>query len=154
MTMLREKRRTPEEELTFQIGSGVSLSGTLQLAVGGWLAQLGVLDFAGGTVVHINSGIAALALTKMNTGYELPMKGSGYNYDLALTTLMAKFYPSGMLGVGITGLMASFMSGMAGNVSAFATVWTYDLYKPFILSGHTLFKKCLPTSFRFPPRFF
>jgi SSS family solute:Na+ symporter len=48
---------------------------------------------------------------------------------------MAQFYPSGMLGVGITGLMASFMSGMAGNVTAFNTVWTYDIYQTYIKPG-------------------
>ena len=45
---------------------------------------------------------------------------------------MAKFYPAGMLGVGLTGLMASFMSGMAGNVTAFNTVLTYDIYQSYI----------------------
>jgi SSS family solute:Na+ symporter len=45
---------------------------------------------------------------------------------------MAKFYPSGMLGIGLTGLMASFMSGMAGNVTAFNTVFTYDLYQSYM----------------------
>jgi SSS family solute:Na+ symporter len=45
---------------------------------------------------------------------------------------MAQFYPSGMLGVGLTALMASFMSGMAGNVTAFNTVWTYDIYQSYI----------------------
>jgi SSS family solute:Na+ symporter len=49
-----------------------------------------------------------------------------------LTTLMAQFYPSGMLGVGLTALMASFMSGMAGNVTAFNTVFTYDLYQSYV----------------------
>jgi SSS family solute:Na+ symporter len=48
---------------------------------------------------------------------------------------MAKFYPSGMLGVGLTALMASFMSGMAGNVTAFNTVFTYDLYQSYIRKG-------------------
>jgi SSS family solute:Na+ symporter len=48
---------------------------------------------------------------------------------------MAKFYPSGMLGVGLTALMASFMSGMAGNVTAFNTVFTYDLYQSYIRRG-------------------
>src|SRR6185312_16495919 len=52
--------------------------------------------------------------------------------DLVLTTLMAKFYPAGMLGIGLTALMASFMSGMAGNVTAFNTVFTYDLYQSHI----------------------
>jgi SSS family solute:Na+ symporter len=80
-------------------------------------------------------GIAAMALMKMGLGYNLPVKGDSYNYDLALTTLMAQFYPSGMLGVGLTALMASFMSGMAGNVTAFNTVWTYDIYQGHIRKG-------------------
>src|SRR5439155_6494425 len=42
---------------------------------------------------------------------------------------------SGMLGVGLTGLMASFMSGMAGNVTAFNAVWTYDIYQSYIRPG-------------------
>ena len=63
----------------------------------------------------------------------VPLKaGGGPDYDLVLTTLMAKFYPSGMLGIGLTALMASFMSGMAGNVTAFNTVFTYDIYQSYI----------------------
>jgi SSS family solute:Na+ symporter len=85
--------------------------------------------------IVIVPGIAAVALMKMDVGYAIPMKGDTYNYDLALTTLMAKFYPAGMLGVGLTGLMASFMSGMAGNVTAFNTVWTYDIYQSYIRRG-------------------
>lgn len=82
--------------------------------------------------IVIVPGIAALALSQMGTGYSLPLKEGGPDYDQALTTLMAKFYPSGMLGVGLTALMASFMSGMAGNVTAFNTVFTYDLYQGHI----------------------
>jgi len=85
--------------------------------------------------VVILPGIAALALSKMSLGYDLPMKDGGYDYNQVLTTLMAKFYPAGMLGVGLTGLMASFMSGMAGNVTAFNTVWTYDIYQTHIRRG-------------------
>jgi SSS family solute:Na+ symporter len=85
--------------------------------------------------IVIVPGIAAIALTKMNIGYALPPKGNGYDYDQALTTLMAVFYPSGMLGVGLTALMASFMSGMAGNVTAFNTVFTYDIYQSYIRRG-------------------
>ena len=54
------------------------------------------------------------------------------SYNMALPLLMEKFYPPGMIGLGITALLASFMSGMAGNVTAFTTVWTYDLYQPYI----------------------
>src|SRR5207253_7793317 len=46
--------------------------------------------------------------------------------------LLSKLYPSGILGVGITALIASFMSGMAGNVTAFNTVWTFDIYQAHI----------------------
>ncbi len=77
-------------------------------------------------------GIAAVSLQSMGVGYTLPAKGDGVDYDQALTTLMAQFYPSGMLGVGLTALIASFMSGMAGNVTAFNTVWTYDIYQSYI----------------------
>ncbi len=85
--------------------------------------------------IVIMPGVAALALSKMGVGYDLPMKASGPDYDQVITTLMAKFYPAGMLGVGLTGLMASFMSGMAGNVTAFNTVWTYDIYQSYIRKG-------------------
>ena len=82
--------------------------------------------------IVILPGIAAIALTQMNVGYTLPVKGSAYDYDQALTTLMIHFYPSGLIGLGLTALMASFMSGMAGNVTAFNTVFTYDLYQSYV----------------------
>ena len=82
--------------------------------------------------IVIVPGIAALALSRMGLGYALPRKGAGFDYDQVLTTLMAQFYPAGLLGVGLTGLMASFMSGMAGNVTAFNTVFTYDIYQSYI----------------------
>jgi SSS family solute:Na+ symporter len=85
--------------------------------------------------IVIVPGIAAMAISRMGLGYSLPVKNGGPDYDLALTTLMAQFYPSGMLGVGLTALMASFMSGMAGNVTAFNTVFTYDLYQSYVRRG-------------------
>lgn len=86
--------------------------------------------------IVILPGIAALVLSKMNLGYAFPLKPhGGPDYDQALTTLMAQFYPAGLLGVGLTGLMASFMSGMAGNVTAFNTVFTYDIYQSYIRPG-------------------
>jgi len=55
-----------------------------------------------------------------------------YNYDLAIPVMLLHFFPTGMLGLGLTALLASFMSGMAGNVTAFNTVWTYDIYQSYI----------------------
>jgi SSS family solute:Na+ symporter len=86
--------------------------------------------------IVILPGLAAVALSQTaGSGYVLPVKGNGFDYDKVLTTLMAQFYPSGMLGVGLTALMASFMSGMAGNVTAFNTVFTYDIYEGYIRKG-------------------
>lgn len=80
-------------------------------------------------------GIIAMVL--MNTpeaSFNLPIKpGSGdINYDYTIIALLQHYLPAGVLGLGITALLASFMSGMAGNVSAFNTVWTYDIYQSYI----------------------
>src|SRR5216110_2042372 len=55
-----------------------------------------------------------------------------YKYDDVLPLMLARYCGPGLMGLGITALVAGFMAGMAGNVSAFATVWTYDLYRPFL----------------------
>src|SRR5689334_14197455 len=57
------------------------------------------------------------------------------DYDLSVPMMLIGFYPSRMLGLGMTALLASFMSGMAGNVTAFNTVWTYDIYQSHIRKG-------------------
>jgi SSS family solute:Na+ symporter len=49
--------------------------------------------------------------------------------------MLGHYFPHGMLGLGLTALLASFMSGMAGNVTAFNTVWTYDIYQAHIRKG-------------------
>src|ERR671932_214136 len=54
------------------------------------------------------------------------------SFNMAVPYVMAYYLPTGMLGFGLTALMASFMSGMAGNVTAFNTVWTYDIYRAYI----------------------
>ena len=51
------------------------------------------------------------------------------DYDLATPNMLLHYFPTGILGLGLTALLASFMSGMAGNVTAFNTVWTYDIYQ-------------------------
>jgi SSS family solute:Na+ symporter len=60
-----------------------------------------------------------------------------HSYNEVLPLMLARYCGPGLLGLGITALLAGFMSGMAGNVSAFATVWTYDIYRP-------LFRKNAP----------
>lgn len=55
-----------------------------------------------------------------------------YDYDLTIPVMLLHFFPTGVLGLGLTALLASFMSGMAGNVTAFNTVWTYDIYQAYI----------------------
>ena len=57
------------------------------------------------------------------------------DYDLATPSMLLHYFPAGMLGLGLTALLASFMSGMAGNVTAFNTVWTYDIYQSYIRKG-------------------
>jgi SSS family solute:Na+ symporter len=84
-------------------------------------------------LIVIVPGILLLALQKQFTGFELPKNINGQtDYNMVLPLLLSKLYPSGILGVGITALIASFMSGMAGNVTAFNTVFTYDLYQSHI----------------------
>jgi len=53
------------------------------------------------------------------------------DYDMTIPAMLMHYFPSGMLGLGVTALLASFMSGMAGNVTAFNTVWTYDIYQTY-----------------------
>jgi SSS family solute:Na+ symporter len=83
--------------------------------------------------IVILPGIVILALQKQYNGFALPANESGaVNYNMVLPVLLRELYPNGMLGVGITALIASFMSGMAGNVTAFNTVWTFDIYQTHI----------------------
>jgi solute:Na+ symporter, SSS family len=81
-------------------------------------------------------GIAALWLMNApEKGFNIMENVNGTmvpNYDLTIIALLKQYLPAGVLGLGLTALLASFMSGMAGNVSAFNTVWTYDIYQSYI----------------------
>ncbi len=78
-------------------------------------------------------GIIPLKTDPLNGQPVLDGKGNPvYNYDLAIPVMLLHFFPTGILGLGLTALLASFMSGMAGNVTAFNTVWTYDIYQSYI----------------------
>ena len=81
--------------------------------------------------VVILPGIVAYVLTStpLSGGYSIPMKDGVTNYNQVLASMIFHYFPNGMLGLALTGLMASFMSGMAANVTAFNTVWTYDIYE-------------------------
>jgi SSS family solute:Na+ symporter len=89
-------------------------------------------------ILVILPGMIAIALTSQATGsgFALPAKADGsLNYDLTIPLMLGHYFPPGLLGLGLTALMASFMSGMAGNVTAFNTVWTYDIYQAYISKG-------------------
>src|SRR6266571_1711504 len=83
-------------------------------------------------------GMIAIALHTSSGGKLLPIGSDGTpNYNLAVPVMLAHYLPSGLLGLGLTALMASFMSGMAGNVTAVNAVWTYDIYQSHIRPGQS-----------------
>jgi SSS family solute:Na+ symporter len=78
-------------------------------------------------------GMLAIALhVGGDAHFSLPSKGASLDYDMVVPAMLAHYFPNGLLGLGLTALIASFMSGMAGNVTAFNTVWTYDIYQSYI----------------------
>jgi SSS family solute:Na+ symporter len=82
-------------------------------------------------LIVIVPGLLGLALLPMKLVPESEAVVSGaHSFNEVLPLMLARYCGPGLLGLGVTALIAGFMSGMAGNVSAFATVWTYDIYKP------------------------
>lgn len=82
-------------------------------------------------------GLLGLAVLTQKAGITLVPESAaqasgGHSYNEVLPLMMSRYLGPGLLGLGITAMIAGFMSGMAGNVSAFATVWTYDVYQPLI----------------------
>jgi SSS family solute:Na+ symporter len=83
--------------------------------------------------IVILPGLLALAvLPEKLTGEGIAIATGGHSYNEVLPLMLARYCGPGLLGLGITALIAGFMSGMAGNVSAFSTVWTYDIYGALI----------------------
>ncbi|MDD5349452.1 MAG: sodium:solute symporter family protein [Chthoniobacteraceae bacterium] len=81
-------------------------------------------------------GMIAIVMNHTSGGTFLPVRADGTpDYNMTIPAMIARYFPAGLLGVGFTALMASFMSGMAGNVTAFNTVWTYDIYQSYIAPG-------------------
>jgi SSS family solute:Na+ symporter len=97
----------------------------------------GMIALVLGSSHGIGQGLIPAKLTAAGTPL---LDGMGHpilDYDLATPMLLMRLFPTGMLGLGLTALLASFMSGMAGNVTAFNTVWTYDIYQAHIRKGAT-----------------
>jgi SSS family solute:Na+ symporter len=85
-------------------------------------------------LIVILPGLLGLAVLDVKlVGEDVARANPGsFTYNDVLPLMMARYLGPGVLGLGITALIAGFMAGMAGNVSAFATVWTYDIYRPFV----------------------
>lgn len=82
--------------------------------------------------IIILPGLLALAVLPFKLVPESAVGPGLHSYNEVLPLMLARYCGPGLLGLGVTALIAGFMSGMAGNVSAFATVWTYDIYRPYI----------------------
>ena len=92
----------------------------------------GMIAIALGTAAAGTNGGRGIIPAKLGANGAPVLDAAGravLDYDLATPMMLIKLFPEGMLGLGLTALLASFMSGMAGNVTAFNTVWTYDLYQ-------------------------
>jgi SSS family solute:Na+ symporter len=84
-------------------------------------------------LIVILPGLLGLAVLPIKLVDESTAVATGaHSYNEVLPLMLARYCGPGLLGLGVTALIAGFMSGMAGNVSAFATVWTYDIYRPLI----------------------
>src|SRR5437867_8721084 len=83
-------------------------------------------------LIVILPGLLGRAVLPMHLVPASSLQPGQYSYNEVLPLMLAHYCGPGLMGLGITALIAGFMAGMAGNVSAFATVWTYDLYRPFL----------------------
>lgn len=80
--------------------------------------------------IVILPGLIGLAVMPGLVGQQQAIATGAHSYNEVLPLMLARYAGPGLLGLGVTALIAGFMSGMAGNVTAFATVWTYDIYRP------------------------
>lgn len=83
-------------------------------------------------LIVILPGLLGLAVLPMHLVPASELHAGQHSYNEVLPLMLARYCGPGLLGLGITALVAGFMAGMAGNVSAFATVWTYDIYRPYL----------------------
>src|ERR1700720_3242634 len=83
-------------------------------------------------LIVILPGLIGLAVLPEKLVPESALQPGQHSYNDVLPLMLARYCGPGLMGLGVTALVAGFMAGMAGNVSAFATVWTYDIYRPYI----------------------
>jgi SSS family solute:Na+ symporter len=83
-------------------------------------------------LIVILPGLLGRAVLPMHLVPASAVQAGQHSYNEVLPLMLARYCGPGLLGLGITALVAGFMAGMAGNVSAFATVWTYDIYRPYL----------------------
>jgi solute:Na+ symporter, SSS family len=83
-------------------------------------------------IIVILPGLLGLAVLPEKLMPESALQAGQHSYNEVLPLMLARYLGPGLLGLGVTALVAGFMAGMAGNVSAFSTVWTYDLYRPYL----------------------
>jgi len=83
-------------------------------------------------LIVILPGLLGRAVLPMHLVPASDLQPGQHSFNEVLPLMLGRYCGPGLLGLGITALVAGFMAGMAGNVSAFATVWTYDIYRPFI----------------------
>ncbi len=83
-------------------------------------------------LIVIFPGVLGRAVLPMHLMPASNLQAGQYSYNEVLPLMLARYCGPALLGLGVTALIAGFMAGMAGNVSAFATVWTYDIYRPYV----------------------
>ncbi len=119
----------------------VILPGLIAISLPAQRSSLSSLNSSSTVEEAATAGSRGLIPPKMDasTGHPL-LDADGkivLDYDLAVPNMLVHYFPTGILGLGLTALLASFMSGMAGNVTAFNTVWTYDIYQAYLHKGAT-----------------
>jgi SSS family solute:Na+ symporter len=114
----------------------VIVPGIIAVALPATVPLPGVTAQEGENVQRARKGIIPQKVDEKTGGLKFDKDGNPeFDYDLAIPNMLLVYFPTGILGLGLTALLASFMSGMAGNVTAFNTVFTYDIYQSYIHSG-------------------
>jgi SSS family solute:Na+ symporter len=85
-----------------------------------------------GTIVVGTGMIALVLVNNPSSGFSLLVENGKINYDSVMPLLMRRYFTPGLIGIGVTSMVAMFMAGMAGNMSSFNAVWTYDIYHSII----------------------